>query len=131
MVAESLAQAVRGALVDGMLPCPEAFRIAKELKVTPAAVGEAADEMEIRVSQCQLGLFGYGPKAEGKHRIVQPLAEVPPQVADEIKVRLEEGRLPCAAAWAVAKRLGRPKLEVSGATETLKVRVTRCQLGCF
>lgn len=131
MASESLAQAVGNALVDGMLPCAEAFRVARREKVSPAEVGAAADEMGIKVSRCQLGLFGYGPKAEGRHRIVQPLAEVPPEVADEIEARLKEGRLPCAAAWTVAKRLRRPRLEVSGAAEALGIRISRCQLGCF
>jgi len=131
VIAESLAEAVRGALVDGALPCADAFRIAKELKVAPAEVGRAADELGVKVSRCQLGLFGYGPKAEGKHRIVRPLAEVPPELAAEVQARLVEGRLPCAAAWAVAERLGRTRLEVSGAAEALGVRISRCQLGCF
>lgn len=131
MVSDSLAEAIRGALVGGMLPCAEAFRIAEEQKVAPAEVGRAADELGIRVSHCQLGLFGYGPKAEGKHRIVEPLPAVPPELSAEIKARLQEGRLPCAAAWVVARRLGRPRLEVSCAAEALHIRVAHCQLGCF
>lgn len=131
MASEALAEAIRGALVGGMLPCAEAFRIAEDQRVAPAEVGRAADELGVRVSQCQLGLFGYGPKAEGKHRIVEPLPEVPPEVSAEIMARLQEGRLPCAAAWAVGKRLGRPRLEVSCAAEALGVRISRCQLGCF
>jgi hypothetical protein len=131
MVSESLAQAIHEALVEGMLPCAEAFRIAKEQKVAPAEVGAAVDELDIRVSRCQLGLFGYGPKAEGKHRIVQPLPVVPPQVSDEIRAQLVDGQLSCAAVWAAAKRLGMPRLEVSGAVETLEIRIKPCQLGCF
>jgi len=131
MVDEALARAIRGALVEGQLPCAEAFRIARELKVAPAEVGRAADEMDIRVSRCQLGLFGYGPKAEGKHRIVQPLPAVPPRLEEAIRACLQEGRLPCAMAWQVARRLGVGKLEVSGAAEALKIRVSCCQLGCF
>ncbi len=131
MVSEALAQAVRAALIEGMLPCAEAFRVAETLTVAPVDVGAAADELGIKVSRCQLGLFGYGPKAEGKHRIVQPLSQVPPEMSEEIKARLQEGRLPCAAAWAVAKRLGRSRLEVSSAAEALQIRVSRCQLGCF
>ena len=30
-----------------------------------------------------------------------------------------------------AKRLGLAKLEVSGAAESLQIRITCCQLGCF
>ena len=131
MVDESLARAVRQALVEGQLPCAEAFRIAKELRVPPAEVGQAADELGVRVSRCQLGLFGYGPKAEGRHRIVQALPDVPPPLSEEMRARLQEGRLPCAVAWGLARRLGLTKLEVSGAAEGLGIRISRCQLGCF
>jgi hypothetical protein len=131
MVNETLAQAIRDALVEEQLPCAEAFRIAEELKVAPAEVGRAADELGVRVSRCQLGLFGHGPKAAGRHRIVQPLAVVPPRLSEEMRIRLKEGRLPCAAAWAAAKRSGMARLEVSGAAETLQIRISCCQLGCF
>ncbi len=131
MADERLAGAIRAALVDGQLPCEDAFRIAHELKASPAHVGETADELGIRISRCQLGLFGYGPKAEGRHRIVEPLPEVPPRLAGEMRRRLVEGRLPCAVAWGLAKRLGLARLEVSGAAEALKIRISACQLGCF
>ena len=131
MAEEALAQAVRAALVEGMLPCADAFRIARELKVPPAEVGRAADRLGVRISRCQLGLFGYGPKAVGRHRIVQPLEVVPPEVAEAIRARLRQGRLPCPAAWAVARRLRREKLEISGAAEAMGIRISRCQLGCF
>ncbi len=131
MAGEQLAVAIRVALVDGQLPCEEAFRIAHELKVTPACVGEAADELGIRISRCQLGLFGYGPKAEGRHRIVKPLPDAPPRLSAEMRRRLVEGRLPCAVAWGLAHRFGLAKLEVSGTAEALEVRISTCQLGCF
>ena len=131
MVDDRLAAAIRAALVEGQLPCAEAFSIAAELHCSPADVGRAADSLGVRISRCQLGLFGYGPKAEGKHRIVQPLPQVPPEVSEAIRSRLQEGRLPCAVAWSLAKRLGLAKLEVSGAAESLQIRITCCQLGCF
>ena len=131
MATEQLASAIRSALVEGCLPCTEAFAIAERLKVTPAEVGEAADELAVHISRCQLGLFGYGPKAEGKHRIVQPLPEVSAELAAALRERLKEGRLPCAAAWLIARQWGLRKLEVSGAAEALGLRVSRCQLGCF
>ncbi len=131
MANKDLAGAIRAALVDGQLPCEEAFRVARELKVSPSRVGEAADELGIRTSRCQLGLFGYGPKAEGRHRIVKPLPEVPPRLADEMRQRLIEGRLPCAVAWGLAHRLGLARIEVSGAAEALEIRISACQLGCF
>jgi len=131
VVSETLLQAIRDVLAGGTLPCAEAFRIAERLDITPAEVGGAADELGIRVSHCQLGLFGYGSKAEGKHRIVRPLPEVPSEISEEIESRLQEGRLPCREVWVAARRLGRTRLEVSGAAEALEVRIARCQLGCF
>ena len=131
MSEDAIATAIRAALVEGQLPCPEAFRIAAALRVKPADVGRTADALGVRVSRCQLGLFGYGPKAEGKHRIVQPLPQVPPAVSEAIHASLQEGRLPCAVAWSLAKRLGMAKLEISGAAEALQIRISCCQLGCF
>ena len=52
-----LEEKIGEALVDGRLPCPRAFKIAKEAKVAPKEVGEAADTLGIKISQCQLGCF--------------------------------------------------------------------------
>ena len=53
----TLEQEMRASLVDGKLPCAEAFRIAKKVKVAPKEVGDKANELEIRISSCQLGCF--------------------------------------------------------------------------
>lgn len=48
---------IRTALVNGKLPCVEAFRIARELKVSNARVGEEANRLKIKIAHCQLGCF--------------------------------------------------------------------------
>ena len=48
---------MRASLVDGKLPCAEAFRIAKKIKVAPKQVGDAANTLNIRIASCQLGCF--------------------------------------------------------------------------
>lgn len=53
----SLEQKVASSLVNGQLPCPVAFKIAKELKVSLREVGETADKLGIKISSCQLGCF--------------------------------------------------------------------------
>jgi len=52
-----LEEKVTSSLVDGKLPCPVAFRIARELKVSPREVGETADRLGIKLCKCQLGCF--------------------------------------------------------------------------
>ncbi len=48
---------IRSSTVDGRLPCAVAFQIAKEFKVSLRKIGEIANELEIKVSRCQLGCF--------------------------------------------------------------------------
>ena len=52
-----LEEKVTSSLVEGKLPCAVAFKIAKELKVSPQKVGETADKLGIRSAKCQLGCF--------------------------------------------------------------------------
>ena len=52
-----LEEQVKSSLVNDKLPCAVAFKIAKELKVSPRTVGETADELGIMVCKCQLGCF--------------------------------------------------------------------------
>jgi len=124
---ERVASAVRERAPEGTLRCAEAFRIAEQLDATPAAVGETADTLDVRLTHCQLGLFGYGERKS----VVEPAAEVAPQVEQAIREGLILDRLPCAAAWAIAARFQMPKLHVANAAEKLGVRVGQCQLGAF
>jgi hypothetical protein len=53
------------------------------------------------------------------------------RVAAAIASRLEDGRLPCAAAWAVAESLGVEPLTVGRTADGMQVRLSACQLGFF
>ena len=48
---------IKSSVVNGRLPCAIAFKIAKELKVSPRDVGEAANRLSVKISSCQLGCF--------------------------------------------------------------------------
>ena len=126
-----LQQALAARLVDGKLKCAEAHALAAELGVEPLAVGQAANAAGVRVSHCLLGLFGYGPKSEGKHKIVQPMATVPVELADLLRAAEGPEGISCLEIWRVADELGMGRLKVSGAVEALGLRVSTCQLGCF
>lgn len=129
---QSLTDAIHNALVDGQLPCAKAFVIARRFNVDPLRIGDEADALGISLSKCQLGLFGYGPKAEGKHKRVKAMEEVPPKLAQAIRAAAgEAGKLPCAEAWRIAKEMHLSRQAVSNAIEGLGLRVTPCQLGAF
>jgi hypothetical protein len=134
---ERIHQTILERLEDGRLPCSHAFAIAHSLDVDPLSVGLTANEAGIRISRCQLGLFGYGPKAEGKHKIVHPMDQVPERLA--ARLRAEAGRqaqagekgITCAAIWRAADGLGYRRIKASSAVEAMGLKVSRCQLGCF
>ena len=52
-----LEEKIISSLVDDKLPCPVAFKIARELKVSIREVGEETDKLGIKISHCQLGCF--------------------------------------------------------------------------
>jgi hypothetical protein len=52
-----LEKKIQESLVEGKLPCPTAFKIAKDLKVTTTAIGETCNKWHIKVRSCQLGCF--------------------------------------------------------------------------
>jgi hypothetical protein len=124
-------EGIKHVLQDGKLPCAVAFQLAEEQGVTPGEIGDLADRLNIRVSNCQLGLFGYGPKAEGKHKIVKPAPTVSNDVAAAIQGRAAGGQIACADLWTVAEALHLSKLQAAAAVEALGLRVATCQLRCF
>ena len=109
------------------LPCAEAFEIADRTGCRPEEVGHAADRMNIRLTRCQLGLFGYTPNK----KIVAAAAVVDPELEQAIRAKLTGGRLPCRDAWTLAEAFGRPKPALSAACEALGVKIKPCQLGAF
>lgn len=126
-VNEKIARAIEKKTVNGEIACADAEIIAGTLEVTMQDVGVAVDLMEIRISKCQLGLFGYSPEK----MIVKPADSVPEALEKSLREALVNNRLPCAAAWNIAAKSGIPKMEVSAASEALKIKVKPCQLGAF
>ena len=127
----TLRQAMEDRLEGGQLPCKHAFALVQTLGVDPLTVGRAANDADIRISRCQLGLFGYGPKAQGKHKIVEPMDDVPHRLSARLRAASRDGGITCRGLWRVADGLGYRRLEASSAAEAMGLKVTHCQLGCF
>jgi len=126
-----LEKEIRENLRDGKLPCAVAWRIAERAGVERRVVGEMADRLDIRISHCQLGLFGYGEKRLGEHKIVKEPASLDSALADAIRAAARDGKVTCAQLFAIAGRLGRPPMDASAHAEALGVKIAQCQLGCF
>jgi hypothetical protein len=48
---------VKAVSVDGVLTCPQAHEIGKDLGVPLSMIGTAADILGIKIKNCQLGCF--------------------------------------------------------------------------
>jgi len=126
-VEDSLKQEVLQAAKENNIACAAAEEIAGRKAVALGEVGVALDLLNINIIECQLGLFGYSPQK----KIVQPAKEITADLKQAINDALSDGRLPCAAAWAIAKQFNLPRMKVSAACEALKIKIKPCQLGAF
>ena len=120
-------EAVTGRVINGELPCLEAEDIAATLHKPLPRVGTALDMMEISITKCQLGLFGYHPSK----KIVLPSESIDSSLEEAIRNNLAKGNLSCDSAWKIAIALSVPKISVASACEALGIKINSCQLGAF
>jgi hypothetical protein len=129
---DKVVEAAQARAMQGELACEDAHALAGELGLSPIELGQAVStRSQLRFNRCQLGLFGYGSKAAGEHKIVLKAARVPPAVAEAVSARVVNGHIPCAAVWEVAAEFRYPRLGVANIVEALGLKVAPCQLGCF
>jgi hypothetical protein len=126
-VQPEIAEALNSKASNRRISCTAAHKIATDLNVSPAEVGFTNDILEIRIVKCQLGLHGFYPEK----RIVKPAENVSQTLKEAIRDSIADGKLECAAAWDIAKRLGIARMDVSSACEGLKIKISSCQLGAF
>ena len=117
---------------EGLLHCEAAHRIAGELGVEPLFVGKQADEIGVRISRCQLGLFGYAAeKGMPGYRLVTKLADPSEAAAAAVRRAADQGKIPCLTLWRLAAEHGLTKQDMGNVAETLQIKVSPCQLGFF
>ena len=54
---QMLENELKASLVDGRLPCAVAFQIGRKFKINPRKVGDMANRLNVKISNCQLGCF--------------------------------------------------------------------------
>lgn len=117
---------------DGMLSCEAAHEIAERLDIKPGEIGNLANDLGIRITRCQLGLFGYAPgKGTPGYRLVRELDTLPEPVSAQVKETAVKRRVSCIMLWRIARQHGVSRPDMGNIAETLKIKVTPCQLGCF
>ena len=126
-VKPEVVDALKKQISDKGISCAAAHKVVSDLGESPAEVGFTLDSLETAITKCQLGLFGYRPEK----KIVKPAATVIQELEEAIRENLVNDRLSCKSAWEIAERSGIKKMEVASACETLKIKISPCQLGAF
>ena len=122
-----VADALKKRAQEGEITCAIAFNIAAAVEALPIEIGFTMDRLEVPITKCQLGLFGYSPIS----RIIQKSETVPNELEKAIRGAMIDGRLPCEASWKVAKEFKMARIRVSAACEKLGIKISHCQLGAF
>ncbi len=126
-VKPELTDALKKQISDKGVSCSAAHKVAKDLGESPAEVGVTLDFLEVAITKCQLGLFGYRPEK----KIVKPAENILQELEEAIRMNLANNRLTCKSAWEIAERLGIKRMEVASACEALEIKISPCQIGAF
>ena len=127
---EQIAKVIREKSPGGALACATGEKISKDLKVAIAEVGITADLLEIKIKECQLGLFGWGDKP-GHGKDIRAADSVSVDIKSAVEKAAVNGVVSCAALWVIADQLGVRRKVVSAACDTLRLKIRPCQLGAF
>lgn len=130
-VDQRISSALKQIVKENNISCVAAHKSARDLSVSPCDIGVQADLMELRITHCQLGLFGY----KGGEKKIDLGVEIPSAMDQAIEKIVENSdnkdRISCLEAWNLAEKLGAEKIDVASACEKKEIRIKPCQLGAF
>jgi hypothetical protein len=123
---KDITEILKTAAVDNKLACAKVFEISNEHSIFPDIAGITMTHNKIKITHCQLGLFGY---PEGKK--IPDFSEAYEDLENSIYDALEDEKLPCGAAWNIASEMKIKKTDITAACEKLGIKINKCQLGAF
>ena len=119
--------AVKASLKDGYLSCPVAWKIAKEANAPKVAVGEIADRLGIRITNCQVGCFQIEktPYDKSAHKNIDG------EIITILETLKETDQLTCAKVFDLARKFKLKPMVIANEVNARGLKIRRCQLGCF
>jgi hypothetical protein len=131
-VDQRIADAIRARLEDSRLPCAAAREVAQALGVEPIEVGRTADQLRIRLTSCQLGLYGYPGHAKGWLASGVVSRPVPDGLETALLgARNGRGEISCEQLWREAERFSVEPIHVAYVADRLGIKIRECLLGAF
>ncbi len=122
-----IADKIKSKTHHGSITCSAAHQISKALNVSPLEIGIQIDLLEFRITECQLGLFGY----PNEKKRINPEIEIPAKLNARLEKEAIDGKLPCLSCWDIATDLKIKRLDIGSSCEKMNIRIKPCQLGSF
>lgn len=106
---------------DGKLSCLKAFKVARLIGIKPKDMAHVTQSMNIKITNCELGVFG---KLE--------FSEMNDSIYDKLSQNFNQGKkVDCEVAWFTARDKGLSLKKVGSTINKSDIQVKHCQLGCF
>jgi len=119
-LSEKQKQIIKNHLNDnGKLSCIKAFKVARLIDVEPFAISAITKSLNIRTTDCELGVFGNLEFSNKDENIYNDL----------VQQYEKEKKLDCKVYWDEAKKSSLHK--VGSTVKNSDFEVINCQLGCF
>ncbi len=118
---------VKASLKDGYLPCPVAWKIAKEANVPKVAIGDITDRLGIRITNCQIGCFKIErtPHDNSGHESIDGV------ITTILETLKENNQLTCAKVFDLARQFKLKPMVIANEANVRDLKIHGCQLGCF
>lgn len=124
---KTIADRLKKMATDNSITCASAHQAAKLLNLLPSEIGIQIDLLEFRITECQLGLFGYG----NEKKRINPEIAISPEVEGMLENTASDGKISCLACWDIAGRQKMKRLDMGSVCEKKNIRIKPCQLGSF
>ncbi|SPD75997.1 conserved hypothetical protein [uncultured Desulfobacterium sp.] len=121
------AEALKKYISNKQISCEAAHKVAVDLQKPPELVGVTLDFLDVRITKCQLGLFGYQPEK----KIISPAESIAQGMESQLRHRMTGNRLSCKSIWDLAEEFKKDRIEIASVCEALKIKIKPCQLGAF
>jgi hypothetical protein len=105
---------------NGSLSCVKAFKVAKLIGMEPKNIAQIARDMDIKITNCELGVFG---KLE--------FNDMNEDIYDILKKRSHDSKIECEIAWKIAQEKGQSINQIGSTIKNSNLKVSKCQIGCF
>jgi len=127
-VLQKLEDTVEASLKDRYLPCPVAWKIAKEANVPKVAIGEITDRLGIRVTDCQIGCFKIEktPYDNSVHK-----NSIDGEIITVLETLKENNQLTCTKVFDLARQFKLKPMAIANEANARNLKIHSCQLGCF